>query len=87
MMQVNIPEKNYWIGQMDERWFAPETIEVWLKAEGLYPEFCGSLSSGRRQNVEMTYIVRKASSEQALLFKLHFPDCKIHYCAVESSNV
>lgn len=86
-MQINVPEKNYWRDQEDHRWFAPQVIDDWLKAEGLHPKYCGGSSTGARQNVQMSYIVRKATSEQALLFKLRFPDCETYYNNVESSNV
>ncbi len=87
MMQIIVPEKNYWPDRQFPRFFIPKSIDDWLKAEGLHHEHCGSTSSGHWDNIEMIYVVREATSEQALLFKIHFPDCKIHHSNVESSNV
>jgi hypothetical protein len=83
MMQINVPEKNYWPDQQQYRWFAPKAISEWLEAECLDYRLCGSSSCGDRQDVEMNYIVRAATSEQAILFKLRFPDCKIYHSNVE----
>lgn len=83
-MQIDVPEEKYWFDgyTVDYRYFAPDAITDWLKGHGLYPKHCGSSSWGARENVKMHYIVEGASSEIALLFKLQFPDCTVHYSRI-----
>jgi hypothetical protein len=76
-VQIDIPHSIY--GRSD--YFVPKPIADWLKAHNLGFSLCGRSSDGRG-TVESHYMVDGASVEDAIAFKLHFPDCRVHHYAL-----
>jgi hypothetical protein len=73
-MQIDIPHNVY--GRCD--WFVPAPIALWLSKQGLGLSLCGKTSDGTGKAVSH-YIVDGASVDDALSFKLRFPDCKVRH--------
>lgn len=78
-MQITIPGKIY--GGCE--YLEPEEIAVWLSNHNLHGVYVGSTYGGWGGDIEYFYIAHGATEEDAIAFKLSFPDCKVHCSALK----
>jgi len=78
-MQIDIPHDKF--GRCD--YFAPPAIAAWFKEHKLGYSLCAITSWGTGEGGESCYHIPDASAEDALAFKIHFPDCKVHHSALD----
>lgn len=71
-MQIDIPEKE-----------PGDPIVQWLKKHELLYHYCGSTSYGSGQGHVYHFMVNDATAEDAIAFKLYFPNCEVHHSAVK----
>lgn len=79
--QVNVPHSVY--GECE--WFIPAELKSWLTGRGLSANYCGGSSWGNGytngvSNRESNYMVRDATEQDGLAFKIMFPKCSIYIC-------
>ena len=77
--QINVPHKDY--GECD--YFAPKVMDAWLREHNLDYGYAGGGSWGDGYtngitNKESIYMVRNATQEDGLAFRIQFPFAKVH---------
>ena len=79
-MQVSIPERIFG----DCHYLCPLEMHKWVDEYKLRISYCGSNSSGTgydkngESNREWSYMVYNIKEEDASIFKIRFPDCKVY---------
>ena len=81
-MQVNVPHSEY--GPCE--YFMPKILRDWVHVQNKFPyHYSGGTSGGDGYtngviNRESIYVVNNIQEEDATVFQILFPKCKVHLC-------